>query len=283
VLSQGLITLLTLGIWRFWRFWQVTAQRRPIWAHTKLTGEPFGYLGTGRLEKFIGAAVVAALLSAMMPAAQMALGWLGYASPFNERVGLSVATQAVAGAAMLLPLIEYARFHARRCRLGRARWRAIRFDMRGSGLGLVARWAMWAPVVVVTLGLAAPFLTMARERHMIERTLWGDEPMFFPRLRLTADVLLDVGVADAGGARGHRRRARLAGCGARNLGATGDRPGAGGDRHNAAGHALGCARGAARPSRRRRRVRAGADHPAHGPRACATAGFDGPGPGGAAA
>lgn len=177
VLSHGLITLMTLG---FWRFWQVAAQRRSIWAHTKLAGEPFEYRGTG-LEMFIGTTFVAALLGAMMLVAQMALGWLGYASPFHERVGLSVATQAVAlaGAAMLLPLIEYARFRARRYRLRRTRWRAIRFDMHGSGLGLVARWAMWAPVVVATLGLAAPFLTMARERHMIERSFWGDEPMFF--------------------------------------------------------------------------------------------------------
>lgn len=177
VLGHGLVTLCTLGIWRFW---QVTAQRRSIWAHTKLAGEPFEYRGAG-IEMFIGAAIVAVVLGALMLASQMALGWLGLSAPLGLEYDLPLAglPLTLASLALVPPLIEYARFRARRYRLRRTRWRGIRFDMRGGGLGLVLRWALWTPVVIATLGLAWPFLSAARERYMTNRSFWGDEPFFF--------------------------------------------------------------------------------------------------------
>jgi hypothetical protein len=177
VLSHGLVTLFSLGIWRFW---QLTAQRKSVWSHTKLAGEPFEYRGSG-LEMFIGAAVMAVVLAAILLGVQMALGWFGLGA-FVEDAGagaLMGAGLAFAPALLLLPLIEYARYRARRYRLRRTRWRGIRFDMRGAGSALVTRWAIWAPVVIATLGLALPFLITARERYMTNNTFWGDEPFFF--------------------------------------------------------------------------------------------------------
>ena len=177
VLSHGLMTVLTLGIWRFW---QVTAQRRSIWAHTKLAGEPFEYRGTG-LEMFIGAALAAVTLVAAVLAGRMILAWLGFVAPPGADLPLSLIDASLMLAALVAapPLMEVARFRARRYRLRRTRWRGVRFDMRGSGLSLLAVWALWAPVVVATLGLAVPFLSAARERHMTGRTFWGTEPFFF--------------------------------------------------------------------------------------------------------
>lgn len=177
VLSHGLVTLFTLGIWRFW---QITAQRRSVWSHTKLAGEPFEYRGSG-IEMFIGAAIAMVILGALMLVFQMALGWIGLSAPLGFEINLPLLglPLTLASLALLPPLVEYARFRARRYRLRRTRWRGIRFDMRGRGLGLVLRWALWTPVVIATLGLAWPFLTTTRERYMTNRTFWGEERFFF--------------------------------------------------------------------------------------------------------
>ncbi|MFT6773211.1 MAG: uncharacterized membrane protein YjgN (DUF898 family) [Paracoccaceae bacterium] len=176
-LLHGLATLFTLGIWRFWL---KTAQRRSVWAHTKLAGEPFEYTGSG-LEMFIGAMIAVVFLGGMLLATNMALLWLGYSTSFSDAFagGAITSVLTIGLTVMLLPLIEYARFRARRYRLRRTRWRGIRCDMRGSGLGMVGLWLLWAPVVTATLGLALPFLHTARERFMTNRTMWGTEPFFF--------------------------------------------------------------------------------------------------------
>lgn len=176
-LSHGVGTLASLGLWRFW---QKTAQRRSIWAHTRLAGEPFEYVGTG-LEMFLGAMVVVVFLGAMVLTSNLALVWFGLAATFSDLFSLSSVSIGLAAALalMALPLLQYARFRARRYRLRRTRWRSIRFDMRGSGLAMVGRWLAWAPAVAGTLGLALPFQRVALERHMTDSAMWGRSRFFF--------------------------------------------------------------------------------------------------------
>ncbi|MGG7567425.1 DUF898 family protein [Rhodovulum sp. DZ06] len=178
VVSHGLATVLTLGLWRFW---QKAAMRRSIWSHTRLGGEPFEYTGNG-WELFFGAVVAVIFLGGMGFALSLALSYMGLdLAGETDPAAAAAAWQGLilAGLVMIAPLIEYARFRARRYRMRRTKWRGLRMEMTGSGLGLAARWAFWAPVTLLTLGLANPFLRVARERYMTDRSWWGKEKFSF--------------------------------------------------------------------------------------------------------
>jgi len=179
VVLHGLITVLTLGVWRFW---QTTEQRQVVWSHTELDGEPLEYLGRG-VELLLGALIAIVFLGAMLATAQLSLTFLGLAAmPTLPDLGgapTEMLPLAVAAGLGLPPLFQYAMFRARRYRLSRTRWRGLRFGMEGSGLSLVGLWLLWLPAVVLSAGLAFPIWRWARERHLTRRTLWGRERFGF--------------------------------------------------------------------------------------------------------
>ncbi|MFO7856491.1 MAG: DUF898 family protein [Paracoccaceae bacterium] len=179
VVLHGLITVLTLGVWRFW---QTTEQRQVVWSHTELDGEPLEYLGRG-VELLLGALIAMVFLGAMLATAQLSLTFLGLAAmPTLPDLGgapTEMLPMVLAAALGLPPLFQYALFRARRYRLSRTRWRGLRFGMEGSGLSLVGLWLLWLPAVVLSAGLAFPFWRWARERHLMRRTLWGRERFGF--------------------------------------------------------------------------------------------------------
>jgi len=51
--------------------------------------------------------------------------------------------------------------------------------MDGSAFRFVGVWLIWASVTLITLGLAYPWLRMARERYMTEHMLYGDARFSF--------------------------------------------------------------------------------------------------------
>lgn len=179
VVLHGLISVLTLGLWRFW---QTTEQRQVVWSHTELDGEPLEYLGRG-VELLLGALIAMVFLGAMLATAQLSMTFLGLAAmPTLPGLGGAPAEMlplALAAGLGLPPLFQYALFRARRYRLSRTRWRGLRFGMEGSGLSLVGLWLLWLPAVVLSAGLAFPFWRWARERHLTRRTLWGRERFGF--------------------------------------------------------------------------------------------------------
>lgn len=171
VVTNGLATVLTLGLWRFWL---KTRARKAVWSHTRLGGEPFEYTGSG-WELLLGALIAVAFVGATAMALHLSFTWLGIEIGLSEALLTDPRSRALlATVAVAAPmLLEYARFRARRYRLRRTRWRAIRFDMTGSPVGLALRWLVFGALSVLTLGLAVPFLRVQRERYMTERTWWG--------------------------------------------------------------------------------------------------------------
>lgn len=169
VILYGLITALTFG---FGRFWLKSAQRGVLWSHVSLEREPLEWTGRGA-EMFAGFVVAVLALAATLGAAQMGAAFAGVSLSGDPQVA-AVLQWGLIGGLALPPLWLCAAFRARAYRLSRTRWKGVRFGMRGSGLGLVGLWLLWAPGVALSLGLAWPFWRWAREGHLTRRMHWGE-------------------------------------------------------------------------------------------------------------
>lgn len=169
VLLHGLLTVVTLGLWRFW---MKSNTRAAIWSHTTLEDEPLEWLGKGA-ELFVGFLFAVVFLAAMLAAANLAIAFLGvsWAVDFETMMLVQALVTLVVG---IEPLRQYARYRVRRYRLSRTRWKGIRFGMDGSGLSVVRLWAMWTPFVLLSGFLLFPVWRWARERHLARRMRWGD-------------------------------------------------------------------------------------------------------------
>ena len=69
VFKTGLLTILTLGIYRFW---QTTRIRQYLWGSTSANDSALEYTGTG-LEKFIGFLIALVILALYLGVFQMLL------------------------------------------------------------------------------------------------------------------------------------------------------------------------------------------------------------------
>lgn len=69
---------------------------------------------------------------------------------------------------------QFAIYRARRYRLTRTVWRGVRFWMEGSGWAYAARAALWAVLMVLTLGLILPWREAALERYKMRHSHFGD-------------------------------------------------------------------------------------------------------------
>ncbi|MEM1313944.1 MAG: DUF898 family protein [Pseudomonadota bacterium] len=170
VVTHGLLSVLSLGLWRFW---MKTHTRSVLWSHTKIGDEPLEWTGKGS-ELLIGFLIAAVFLGGTLAAANLSIAFLGIGAAPELATGAAVQAGLVAAVA-LLPLRQYAAFRVRRYRLSRTRWRGIRFAMDGSGLSMVGLWLLWTPAVILTAGFAFPLWRWARERQMARRMRWGEE------------------------------------------------------------------------------------------------------------
>lgn len=165
LLVNTVLTLLTLGVYRFWA---KTRLRRYYWNSIVVGGEPLEYAGRG-LELFIGFLIA---LVVLLP--------LGFAGSALQQLALQspvvAAVLQVAYLVLVYLLGQVARFRARRYRLSRTLWRGIRAGQDGSTLAYVGRAALWAVVVIATLGLAAPWAMRALQRYRTSVTRFGDRP-----------------------------------------------------------------------------------------------------------
>lgn len=165
-LRLGALSAFTFGAGRFWF---KTAQRRMLWRRTSLGGDPFEYDGTA-LELLRGTALAALLLGLVLVLFNLGLAGFGLAAWGT----VSAPATAFLNFVALLPLFELAKWRARRWRLLRTRWRGVRFGMAPGAAGFIRVWLLHALLTAATLGLARPWLRVARERHMTGRMLWGD-------------------------------------------------------------------------------------------------------------
>jgi uncharacterized membrane protein YjgN (DUF898 family) len=157
--GAGLLAV-TLGIYRFWF---ATDVRRFLWANTEVAGESLEYTGTP-YELLIGFLIALALLVPLYVA--LALAALS-AGPVGQAIsGLSLP--------ILLFLGQFAIYRARRYRLTRTIYRGVRCHQGGSALRYAVCAAFWWIMIVLTAGLAYPFMQSRLERFKMRHTYYGD-------------------------------------------------------------------------------------------------------------
>ncbi len=165
LLSGYVLTALTLGVYRFWL---TTSKRRYHWSNTVIEGDPLEYTGSA-LQLLIGFLFALAFFLPL------------YLSFFI--LSTQVATVILIGYAVLLSVlwffIGYAQYRGRDFRLSRTLWRGIRFDQKGSAMAYAVRRFLWSLLVIVTAGLAYPFMSAALWRYRYTHTWFGDRQMSF--------------------------------------------------------------------------------------------------------
>lgn len=179
VLGTGMLTLLTLGIYRFWAKARI---RRFLWSATAPGGNPFEYTGTG-LEKFFGFLVAVVILAAYLGVLNVVLLFLGFSVLLSGDPNDPIAQLRQIGVIYinlfaLIPLIFFAQYRARRYLLSRTRWRGVRFGAEHGAWGYTWRGCLLALVNGVTLGLLTPLSTYKLEKYTWDRTWYGDARFF---------------------------------------------------------------------------------------------------------
>ena len=176
VLKTGLLTLLTLGIYRFWA---KTRVRRYIWSSTKIDGDGFEYTGTG-LEKFLGFLVALVVLAVYLGILQILFSFAGFSllpsGVFEDNEADMMAQVALTYATLLavLPLMLFATYRSRRYMMARTRWRGIRMGMAAGAWGYTWRALGLMFLQIITLGLLTPLVTFKLHKFMTDRTYFGD-------------------------------------------------------------------------------------------------------------
>ncbi|MCB9993361.1 MAG: DUF898 family protein [Hyphomicrobiaceae bacterium] len=160
-----LLMLPTLGIFRFW---QLTSKRRFYWSRTKIDGDALEYTGSA-VQLLIG--FLLALLI-FLPTAGLYF-WFGTFDTDVQYAGY------LALGGVLYFLTGYAEYRARRFRLTRTLWRGIRFSQSGSAWGYAMRRLLWSVAVMLTAGLAYPFMRIGLFRYAWDNTYFGDRPFRF--------------------------------------------------------------------------------------------------------
>ncbi|SET40724.1 protein of unknown function [Oceanicella actignis] len=181
-LRGALLASFTLGLGLPWLR---AAIDEALWARTLIDGEAVRMASTRRAALRDGAmlaAIGAAIALGAWLAAPAALAALG--AP--EAAGLRAAAAALLAALPLGALAQLATWRRRARLLGAASWRGVGAALRGSAWSLPALWLAWAPLVIGSAGLLAPFWRMARERHMLRRAYWGEERFGFEASALGA-------------------------------------------------------------------------------------------------
>jgi uncharacterized membrane protein YjgN (DUF898 family) len=169
VLKNLFFNVLTGGIYRFWA---KTRLRRYFWSGISIGGERLEYTGKGS-ELLIGFLIVIAILVPFTLVWQLTNDLsVGFSTPI--RVTLNVAYYIALGF-----LIEVAIFRARRYRLSRTLWRAIRFNQTGSAMSYAGIAILQRLLSLVTLGFTEPWRTVVLQRRLFRATQFGAQSFAF--------------------------------------------------------------------------------------------------------
>lgn len=160
-----LLMVPTLGLYRFWL---TTAKRRFYWQNTIVDGDRLEYVGSAG-QLLIGFLFA---LGVFLPL-YLAFFYLSFQSGLLTTIGYGVA------ALVLWFLAGYAIYRGRDFRLSRTLWRGIRFDQKGSAMVYATRRFFWSLLVLVTGGLAYPFMAASLWRYRYNNTWFGDRQFSF--------------------------------------------------------------------------------------------------------
>lgn len=165
LLGGYLLMLLTLGLYHFWL---TTAKRRFYWHNTVIGGDRLEYSGSP-LQLLVGFLFA---IGVFLPI-YLAFFYLSFQSSTVAMLGYGAA------ALLLWFLSGYASYRGRDFRLSRTLWRGIRFDQKGSAIGYAVRRFFWSLLVLLTAGLAFPFMAGNLWRYRYANTWFGDQQFTF--------------------------------------------------------------------------------------------------------
>jgi uncharacterized membrane protein YjgN (DUF898 family) len=168
-LLNGLLRILTLGVYHFWGKTEV---RQRIWSAVRIDGEPLDYRGTGG-ELFRGFLIVFFLI--LLP--MLAIGFAGAlllspASPARGLFEIGIYT-------LPLALTGIGIHRARRYRLSRTRWRGIRGGQAGRSWRFAWLYLWTMMLVPITLGWIVPWRTVQLQKALFDDTRFGDKAFTF--------------------------------------------------------------------------------------------------------
>jgi len=156
--------LLTIATFGFYRFWGKVRVRRFMLSQTGFEGDRFAYHGTAK-ELLIG--FVKAVLFVGMPITALSL-----AARLSGDRTLHLATQAFTSLLVFI-FIPIAMVGARRYRLSRTSWRAIRFSFRGRAWPFVRVFVAGSILSMLTLTLYYPFFQARQQGFMVSNSYFG--------------------------------------------------------------------------------------------------------------
>jgi len=163
-LRVGLLTLITLYIYRFWA---TTRVRRWFWSRIRVGDERLEYSGAG-FELFVGFVKVALVLGVVLIPLKLAENFY---DPDSTAAGIISFAQLL----FLGLLYVFAIYYARRYRLSRTQWHGIRANLVGSSLAYLKLTVGYLLLTAVTLGVAYPYYRIATRRYLLDHTWFGDQ------------------------------------------------------------------------------------------------------------
>jgi len=167
-LINGLLRVLTLGVYHFWGKTEV---RQRIWSAVRIDGEPLEYRGTGG-ELFRGFIIVFALV--LVPLTLLGLLPLLWGPTIVGDASFQLLF--ICGAVALGGLGMH---RARRYRLSRTRWRGIRGGLSGRSLPFAWTYFWTWLLIPFTLGWIVPWRAARLQRDLFNDTRFGDKAFAF--------------------------------------------------------------------------------------------------------
>ncbi len=168
-LLNGLLRILTLGVYHFWGKTEV---RQRIWSAVRVDEEPLEYRGTGG-ELFRGFLIVFGLVLLPLAIITVAVPLL-WGPQLAGRGFFELAAWLI-----VFTLWGFGIHRARRYRLSRTRWRGIRAGLSG-GSAPFAWTYLWTTLLVpLTLGWILPWRAARLQRALFNDTRFGDRAFTF--------------------------------------------------------------------------------------------------------
>jgi hypothetical protein len=164
-LRTGLLTVLTLGVYRFW---MKTRLRRYYWSSVRPGGHPLEYVGDPT-EKLLGFLIAVVALAFYIGIVNLILMYLSFALLQGDVTAYALSFAGV------IPIWFYAMYRARRYVLARTRWRGIRFGVEPGAWGYAARALLHWGITILSLGLLWPRMTFMLEKYKVDRTFLGNQ------------------------------------------------------------------------------------------------------------
>lgn len=189
---NALFIILTLGVYWFWAKVKVRAY---LLSETEFEGDRFHYHGNGR-ELFLGG------LKAV----------LVFGVPLVVLSVLRFAASDIAPVEFVASLLSYAlvvtffavtMFGARRYRLSRTSWRAIRFSFRGDLREFIKLFVLGSILVVFSFGLYVPIFFTRQYAYLMSRSWFGNrsfgfdgrnQALVFPYVKMLALLIPTLGL-----------------------------------------------------------------------------------------